>query len=184
LPQPAAAARGVGVMGLGELGGAAVRALAALGFDVAGYSRSEKHMDGVACFHGPDGLAAFLARSEILVCLLPLTDETAGILDSRLFDALPDGAWLINAARGAHLNQDDFLAALDSFRLKGATLDVFEQEPLPSDHPFWSHKAITITPHIAAICDPSSAADQIAENIRRARAGKKLLNAVDPTVGY
>ena len=184
LSQPAAAARRIGVMGLGELGGAAARVLVSLGFDVAGYSRSRKDIPGVECFHGPDGLAPFLLRREILVCLLPLTDETAGILDARLFDALPEGAWLINAARGAHLNQDDFLAALMSGRLKGATLDVFEHEPLPSDHPFWTHPAITITPHIAAICDPSSAADQIAENIRRARAGETLVNAVDLSVGY
>lgn len=184
LSQPAAAARRIGVMGLGELGGAAARALVSLGFDVAGYSRGAKHIDGVACFHGSDGLVAFLAQTQILVCLLPLTNETAGILDARLFDALPDGARLINAARGAHLNQADFLAALDRGRLAGATLDVFEQEPLPSDHPFWSHPAITVTPHIAAICDPGSAAGQIAENIRRARAGDTLVNAVDLSVGY
>jgi glyoxylate/hydroxypyruvate reductase A len=184
LPQPAAAARRIGVMGLGELGGAAARALVSLGFDVAGYSRGEKQIEGVDCFHGPGGLAPFLARCEILVCLLPLTDETAGILDAGLFDALPDDARLINAARGAHLNQADFLAALDNGRLAGATLDVFEQEPLPSDHPFWSHPAITITPHIAAICDPGSAADQIAENIRLARTGETLINAVDPSRGY
>jgi glyoxylate/hydroxypyruvate reductase A len=145
---------------------------------------AKKQVDGVECFHGPDGLAPFLARCEILVCLLPLTNETAGVLDTRLFDVLPDGAQLINVGRGAHLNQADFLAALDSGKLAGATLDVFEQEPLPAGHPFWSHPAITITPHIAAICDPGSAANQIAENIRRARAGEILLNAVDPAKGY
>lgn len=184
LSQPAAANRKIGVMGLGELGGASARALVSLGFQVAGYSRHEKQITGVKSFHGRDGLADFLAHSEILVCLLPLTRETTGILNTRLFDALPDGARLINAARGAHLNQDDFLAALASGRLAGATLDVFEEEPLPSNHPFWSHPGVTITPHIAAICDPASAADQIAENIRRTRAGEPLLNAVDPSIGY
>ena len=141
-------------------------------------------MPGIDCFHGADGLEPFLNRTEILVCLLPLTAATAGILDERLFDALPDGAWLINVARGNHLVEDDLLAALASGRLAGATLDVFADEPLPASHPFWPHPAITITPHIAAISDPRSIAKQVAENITRLRDGRALINVVDPGAGY
>jgi len=184
LAHPAAAERRVGVMGLGVLGGAAARALADLGFDVAGYSRRARDMPGIDRFHGADGLEPFLNRTEILVCLLPLTAATAGILDERLFDALPDGAWLINVARGNHLVEDDLLAALASGRLAGATLDVFADEPLPASHPFWPHPAITITPHIAAISDPRSIAKQVAENITRLRDGRALINVVDPGAGY
>ena len=183
-PQPAAGDRWVGVMGLGELGGGASRALATLGFRVAGYSHTPKSIDGVESFHGADGFDRFLERSEILVNLLPLTPALENVLSARLFDRLPDGAYLINAGRGRHLVEADLLAALDSNRLNGATLDVFREEPLPRDHPFWTHPKITITPHVAAIADPRFIARQVAENVRRARAGEPLMYVVDPEVGY
>ena len=183
-PQPAPGDRRVGVMGQGELGGSAARALAALGLDVAGYSRTPKQIEGVTGFEGADGLAPFLERSEILVNLLPLTPGLENILDAALFAALPAGAFLINAGRGRHLVEADLLAALDSGRLGGATLDVFREEPLPDDHGFWSHPKITVTPHVAAIADPRFIARQVADNIARARRGQPLLHVVDPAVGY
>ena len=176
--------RRVGILGLGVLGADAARKLAALSFDVAGWSRSPKQVEDVASFHGTDGLAAFLARSEILVCLLPLTPDTAGILNAELFAGLPEGACLINPARGGHLVDDDLLAALDSGRIAGATLDVFHTEPLPTDHPFWDHPKVTITPHVASVTNPKTAAEQVAANIRRAEAGEPLPNLVDRTAGY
>ena len=184
LHQPAAADRRVGVMGLGVLGGAAARTLAGLGFSVAGYSRTPKDIAGVRVFHGPDGLAPFLERTEILVNLLPLTQALEDVLSARLFAALPEGAIVINAGRGRHLVDRDLLDALDSGHLAGATLDVFREEPLPPSHPFWRHKGICLTPHVASVADPRSVADQVAENIRRANAGEPLLNVVDPKVGY
>ncbi len=181
---PTAAERGVGVMGLGALGGDAARALAALGFRVMGWSRRARDLQGVECFHGGDGLAPFLARADILVCLLPLTPETEGILGANLFARLPRAAGLINAARGGHLIEADLLAALESGQIRHAVLDVFRAEPLPAEHPFWRHRRITITPHTASVTDPSSVAELVAENIRRARSGEPLLHRVDPTTGY
>ena len=176
--------RPVGIMGQGVIGRDAAAKLAALGFDVAGWSRTEKHIDGVTGYHGNAGLGPFLARTEILVCLLPLTRATAGILHAATFAALPDGAFLINAARGEHLVEEDLIPALDANRLGGATLDVFHEEPLPGDHPFWDHPRITITPHNAAITDHRTVARQVAENIRRLEAGNELLHEVDPAIGY
>ncbi len=181
---PTAGERGVAIMGLGELGAAAAEKLAGLGFRVAGWSRRPKRIAAVESFAGESGLDAFLARSEILVCLLPLTPETANILGRRLFERLPRGAALINAARGGHLVEEDLLAALAAGRLAYATLDVFREEPLPASHPFWRHPRITVTPHCASVTDPRSAADLVAENIRRVKAGEPLLHRVDPTVGY
>ena len=120
--------------------------LTALGFDVAGWSRTAKEIPGITCFDGRGGLDAILGRSHILICLLPLTPETEGILNAELFSKLPKGAHLINAARGGHLVEDDLIPALDSGRLAHATLDVFRTEPLPGDHPFWDHPRITVTP--------------------------------------
>jgi glyoxylate/hydroxypyruvate reductase A len=184
LPAPDTASRRVGILGLGELGGAAAAALVALGFPVMGWSRAPKERPGVACFHGPDGLDAVLRRADILVCLLPLTPGTRGILDRRALGLLPRGACLLNAARGGHLVQDDLLAALDSGQVAGAALDVFEPEPLPPDHPFWGHPRVVMTPHAASITVPSSAAPQVAENLRRARSGRPLVNLVDFGAGY
>ncbi|MGH1482558.1 MAG: 2-hydroxyacid dehydrogenase [Geminicoccales bacterium] len=174
----------VGIMGLGVLGQASALALQAQGFDVAGWSRSAKTLDKIETFHGSDQLDGFLARSEILVCLLPLTDDTRGILNRSLFEKLPKDACLINVARGPHLVDDDLIQALDNGRLAGATLDVFHSEPLPSDSPLWHHDQILITPHVASYCVAQTAAKGIANNIRRIRTGKKLPHQVDRAKGY
>ncbi len=184
LPAPDTAARRVGILGMGELGGAAAAALVALGFPVMGWSRTPKQRPDVECFHGPAGLDAMLGRSDILLCLLPLTPETRGVLNRRTLGLLPRGAFLLNAARGGHVVQEDLLAALDSGRIAGAALDVFEPEPLPPDHPFWGHPRVVMTPHAASITIPSSAASQVAENLRRARSGRPLINRVDFGAGY
>jgi len=181
---PTAPSRRVGIMGLGELGGAGARALAALEFDVAGWSRSPKEIPGVESFHGDFGMGAFLARSEILVCLLPLTPATEGILNTELLSKLPKGASLINAARGGHQVEEDILAALESGQLSEATLDVFREEPLPSGHPFWRHPRVTVTPHNASLTDPDGAVRQVLANIERIRRGEPPTNIVDPEAGY
>src|SRR5690606_32810750 len=129
---------------------------------------------GIESFAGRDGLPAFLARTEILVCLLPLTRDTAGILNAATFAGLPRGACLVNVARGAHLVEPDLIAALDTGQLAGATLDVFRAEPLPPDDPLWRHPKVLITPHVASYASPQTAAAGVAENIRRARAGATL----------
>ncbi|PZW41059.1 glyoxylate/hydroxypyruvate reductase A [Humitalea rosea] len=184
LPAPATAARRIGILGLGELGTAAARALAGLGFPVSGWSRRAKTLDGIACHHGPEGFRAVLAGSDILVCLLPLTPETRGVLDAAAFAAMPRGSYLLNAARGGHVVQPDLLAALDSGHLAGAALDVTEPEPLPPEHPIWRHPGIVLTPHAASITIAASAAPQVVENLRRARAGEPLMNLVDFSAGY
>jgi glyoxylate/hydroxypyruvate reductase A len=174
----------VGVMGLGVIGAATALRLAANGFAVRGWARSPKSLEGVACFSGEAGLAEFLGETRILINLLPLTPQTENILNAKLFAALPKGAFVVNIGRGAHLVDADLLAALDSNHLAGATLDVFRPEPLPSDHPFWLHPRILMTPHVAGTGDPDSAAQLVAENIRRARQGETLLNEVDRARGY
>lgn len=184
LPQPRAAERTVGVMGLGQLGADLATKLVLLGFDVAGWSRSPKAIPGVRSFAGAGGLKPFLGQTAILVCLLPLTVETRGILNRATFAALPRGSYVVNLARGAHLVEDDLLAALDSGQLAGAALDVFAREPLPSDHPFWRHPKVVVTPHVATIATPETAASQIVENLRRARAGRPLENVVGRERGY
>jgi glyoxylate/hydroxypyruvate reductase A len=174
----------VGILGLGELGSHVAGRLAAIGFAVQGWSRSRKYSAGIPSYCGDEELAAFLAPCDILVCLLPLTPATSGILDAGLFRQLPAGAYVINVARGEHLVEPDLLAAIDSGRLSGALFDVFRQEPLPQDHPFWSHPRIRITPHIASITNPDSAVLQVLENYHRALSGRPLLNRVDPQRGY
>lgn len=181
---PLAGERTVGILGLGHLGGACARTLVGLGFRVRGWTRSPRSLEGVEVFAGDGQRPAFLAGCEILVCLLPLTPATTGILDKALFTALPRGAFLINCARGQHLVEADLLAALDSGHLAGATLDVFHQEPLPTDHPFWTHPAITITPHTASLIDPLVGGRLLAANIRRFLAGETLDEQVDPAQGY
>ena len=184
LPQLNASERRVGVLGLGELGSDAARKLAVLGFKVAGWSRRERRLPGIESFHGPEGLIALARRSEILVCLLPLTRETTGILDGRLFATMPRGAAIVNAARGAHLVDADLLAALESGQLSAAVLDVFVEEPLPTEHPFWRHEKIIVTPHAAAATHAPTAAAGVAENLRRLSDGRQLINVVDLTHGY
>lgn len=184
LPAPETSARHIGILGLGELGSDAARALRVLGFPVMGWSRRPKSMEGVETFHGTDGLLAMAAKADMLVCLLPLTPETRGVLNARLIGAMKPGGYLINAARGGHMVAEDVLAALDSGHLAGAALDVFEPEPLPAESPFWSHPKVILTPHAASITIPSSAAPQVVENIHRARAGQPLINLVDFSAGY
>ena len=184
LPQKNAGERPVGILGFGEIGQDAGRKLAALGFPVSGWSRQEKAVAGFSMFAGPAGLPQLLAQTEILVCLLPLTEETQGILNARAFAALPRGAGLVNAGRGAHLVEEDLIPALDSGQLSAAALDVFREEPLPPGHPFWQHPRILVTPHIAGITNPQTAAPIILDNIRRFEEGRPLLNRVDPARGY
>ena len=181
---PPAWERRLCVMGLGVLGGDAARTIAAFEFDTAGWSRRPKEIEGVECFHGEEGLARFLQRTEILVNLLPLTDATENILNARTFAQLPRGAWLINAARGRHLVEEDLIPALESGQLAGAALDVFREEPLPARHPFWKHPKIWISPHVASVTQPSTAAKGVLDGIARIRAGLPLENVVDWSEGY
>jgi len=181
---PAPWDRTIGVMGLGELGTAAAAKLVEFGFQVRGWSRSPKSLPKVESFAGPDQLPAFLSKTEILVCLLPLTRETCGILNTSLFAQLPRGASIINAARGGHLVEADLSAAMASGQINAATLDVFDTEPLPKDHPFWSTERLYITPHNASITDPRSAAWRIARQIAKFEAGEGLENVVDRERGY
>lgn len=174
----------VGVLGLGELGGAAAHELARLGFDVRGWSRSAKEMPGIACHHGMDGLDAVLSASEIVVVMLPLTDATRGLIDARRLAQLPRGAKLVNVARGPVVDEAALVAALRSGQVAEATLDVFEVEPLPPESPLWEMDTVLVTPHLASVAIPRTAAAQIAENIRRVEAGEPVLNAVDPSRGY
>lgn len=181
---PLASQRRVGVMGLGELGRGALRALAPFGFALSGWARSRRDIAGVTTFHGPDGLAPFLAQTDILVCLLPLTDETRGILDDRLFAQLPPDAALVHVGRGQHLDHDALTRALDAGRLRAAFVDVTAPEPLPQGHPFWTDPRIVLTPHIACITRIEASLPALAENIRRHRAGQPMEGVVDPSRGY
>src|SRR6516164_3429456 len=174
LAQKNAAERRIGILGAGALGQDAGRKLRGLGFDIALWSRSAKIVDGLASGAGAAGLPALLRRSEILVCLLPLTAETEGILNMSTFALLPKGAALINAARGGHLIEEDLLAALASGQLSAAVLDVFREEPLRAGHPFWRHPRIVMTPHVAAATHPPTAAPIILDNIRRFEEGRPL----------
>ena len=184
LPQVPPAERRIGIMGLGVLGGDAARKLLALGFAVRGWTRRPRQLPGVKNYAGPEQLEAFLGDTDILVCLLPLSPETRGILNARTLAMLPPGACLVNPGRGPHLEEQALLAALDSGHLRAAALDVFNEEPLPAHHPYWSHPALTLTPHIASVTLPCSAALHVIENIRRYRAGEALLGVVDPAAGY
>ena len=174
----------VGIMGLGQLGKDAAGKLQALGFPVSGWSRTPKNIEGVDCLAGSDALGIFLSQSRILICMLPLTPQTRGILNLQTFNRLPAGAYVINVARGEHLIESDLLAALDSGHLSGACLDVFTQEPLSPDHPFWDHPGIIVTPHISSITFSKSVAPQIIDNYRRSCTGQPLLHVVDPHRGY
>lgn len=174
----------VGILGLGVLGAAVAEKLSQNGFRVAGWSGSAKDISGVESFHGEEQLEEFLKQSEVLVCLLPLTSETENILNKALFQKLPKGAYLINVARGNHLVEKDLPEMIDSGQLSGASLDVFRQEPLPEDHPFWKHPKIKITPHIASVTYPQTVAPQILENYRRMKNDEPLKNGVNRKKGY
>ncbi len=181
---PLARERPVAMLGMGELGTAAARALASLNFPVTGWSRSAKAVAGIACLHGEEGLEAALRGAAIVVTLLPKTAETENLLDARRLAMLPAGAVILNPGRGAIIDDAALLAALDAGHIGHATLDVFRVEPLPKDHPYWAHPRVTVTPHIAADTRPASSARVIAENVRRGEAGEPLLNLVDRKRGY
>ncbi len=176
--------RRIGVLGLGVLGQGVLKSLRSFGFDCAGWSRSAYEIEGVRCYSGTEGLAAMLARTDILICLLPLTDTTRGILNIGTFAQLPRGAMLINVGRGGHLVEQDLLTALDARLLSHAVLDVLEREPAPVDHPFWDRSDITLTPHIASQTQPDSACKVILENLRRHEAGEPMTGLVGRERGY
>jgi glyoxylate/hydroxypyruvate reductase A len=183
-PQRMASDRTVGFLGLGELGADAAAKLVALGFRVCGWSRSRKSLPGVECFAGDEGLAAMLPKCDMLVCLLPLTPQTKGMLSRKLFDRMKDGSALISVARGTQMVTADVVAALASGKLAHAYLDVFETEPLPADDPLWSNPKVSITPHIAALTEPRTALAVITDNVERVRRGEKPLYLVDFGAGY
>ncbi|MFD0797521.1 2-hydroxyacid dehydrogenase [Maribacter chungangensis] len=174
----------VGIMGLGELGALTGKDLVKAGFKVQGWSKNKKSIEGITTFVGDSGLGTFLSGTNFLVCLLPLTPETTGILNTPLFEQLPKGAYIINVARGGHLVDADLIAQLDSNHLSGACLDVYHEEPLPSAHPFWKHPKIFMTPHYASVSDTNSVVPQILENYENLQKGKKLNNVVHREKGY
>ncbi len=176
--------RRVGILGCGEIGRRTACALADLGFRVAGWTRTPRDLGPLENLHGAAGLDELLGGSEFLVCLLPLTTETEGLLDAGRLARLPEGAFFINASRGRVVVQRELVAALDSGRLGGAWLDVTDPEPLPPGDPLWRRPDVWITPHVAGVTNPVTGAALVAENIRRARAGEPLTHPVDRNRGY
>lgn len=174
----------VGIMGLGELGRPVAEQLAQLGYRLTGWSHTEKQIEGVTTFAGADNLNHFLQATRVLVCLLPLTKETEGILDLDTLKQLNHPGYLINVARGEHLVEEDLIYALDKGWLEGATLDVFNEEPLPDRHPFWNRENIIITPHVCSLTPPEEVAGQVIDNYKRALSGMPLNNTVDRKKGY
>jgi len=181
---PLARDRRVAMLGLGQLGAACATALVGLNFDVAGWSRTPKRIEGVATFAGDEGLRAALSEAEIVVLLLPLTPETENLMNAERLSLLAEGAVLINPGRGPLVDDEALLASLDAGHLAHATLDVFRVEPLPSRHPFWAHPRVTVTPHVASETRPRTASMAIAENVRRGEAGEPFLHVVDRTRAY
>lgn len=174
----------VGVLGLGSLGAAVARHLALFGFDVRGYSRSPKSLEGVACFSGREHLSSFLDGVSVLINLLPNTPQTNGILNAETFASLARGAHVVNLARGDHLIDDDLLEAIQQGQISGASLDVFTHEPLPIDHPFWRNRSISITPHISALTRMEESVEQVAQKIHDVERGKVPTGRVDVLYGY
>lgn len=174
----------VGVMGLGVIGGFVAARFAACGYPVAGWVRSARQQEGIEVFAGRERLKAFLARSRVVINVLPLTPETDGILDAEAFSCLPKGAYVVNIGRGAHVVETDLIAALDSGQLGGAMLDVFREEPLPASHPFWRHPKVIVTPHAAAPTIVDAAERQIIGNVERMERGEPPLGVVDRRKGY
>ncbi len=183
-PTPLARQRPVAMLGIGALGTACARALLALNFPVSGWARTQKTVTGMDCHHGDAGLRHILRNAQIVVTLLPKTPDTENLLNADRLALLPDGAVIVNPGRGALIDDDALLAELNSGRLLHATLDVFRQEPLPADHPFWTNPRVTVTPHIAADTQPESSARVIAANIIRGERGLPFLHLVDRTRGY
>lgn len=184
LDQPLAGERRVGFLGLGVIARPGAERLRDMGFQVAAWTRTPKHAPGIESFHGAVGFAPFLARSEIIVNLLPVTRETVDILDAEAFAALPDGAAVINLGRGEHVVDADLMAALDSGHLSAATLDVYRTEPLPSEDPLWRHPSITLMPHCSRKILPDGIVPQLADGIRKTAAGGLPANTVDREAGY
>lgn len=184
LPIPDASSFTVGILGLGVLGSAVAKKLVSSGFPVRGWSRTPKEMENVACFHGSEQFQPFLNQCQVIVCLLPMTTETEGILCRETFLSLPIGAYIINVGRGNHLIEADLLRALDSGQIAGACLDVFSAEPLPSNHPFWSHTNIIVTPHISAIGMPRDVADCVVDIVIHGQAGTSSMYLVNHKQGY
>lgn len=184
IPPVSASARRVLVLGLGELGSAVAGALAQHDFQVTGWSRSPKQIAGIDCRHGADALAQALGACDVVINLLPLTEQTAGLLNRDFFASLQPQACLVQVGRGGHLVEADLLAALDQGQLAGAFMDVFGVEPLPVSHPFWSHPLLRLTPHVASLSDPSRSKAAVVDNIQRAMRGDALLNSVDRAIGY
>ncbi len=174
----------VGIMGTGKIGHRVAEGLASIGFNVRGWSRSEKTGGTYSRFFGRGQLDEFLSGCNILVCLLPLTTETRGIVDHQVLEALPAGAYLLNLGRGAHIAEPDLIKAIDSGHLSGAHLDVFESEPLPAAHPFWKHEKIDITPHVASLTDPVSVVPQVLENYHLVMENREPNNQVSREKGY
>lgn len=181
---PLAQERTVCILGLGALGASVAQTLRSLNFNVCGWSRSAKTIDGVTCFHGSDGLSHALEKAQIIVLLLPDTADTENTLNAETLAMLPRGASLINPGRGPLIDDEALIAALDAGQVGHATLDVFRTEPLPGDHPFWGHPRVTVTPHIAAATRALTASKEIADNIKRSQNGVPMLNIVDRVRGY
>ncbi|EAA6225627.1 glyoxylate/hydroxypyruvate reductase GhrA [Salmonella enterica subsp. salamae] len=175
---------GVGIMGAGVLGSKVAESLQAWGFPLRCWSRSRKSWPGVESYAGREELRAFLNQTRVLINLLPNTAQTVGIINSELLDQLPDGAYVLNLARGVHVQEADLLAAFDSGKLKGAMLDVFSQEPLPQESPLWRHPRVAMTPHIAAVTRPAEAIDYIARTITQLEKGEPVTGQVDRARGY
>ena len=182
--EPPAHERKIGVMGLGNLGLDCANSIKNLGFNVSGWSKSKKEINGIKTFVGKNELKNFIKNIEILVCMLPLTNETRGILNMDLFSQMKKGSCLINTARGEHLVDNDLLEAMKIGLIKEATLDVFHIEPLPNEHPFWQNPNILITPHIASLMDPIAGGKEIAKNITRFFNGQKVDNLIPPGKDY
>jgi glyoxylate/hydroxypyruvate reductase len=174
----------VGFLGLGEIGAFTAPRIADLGFPVSSWTRSRKNLSGVKSFAGDGEFRSFLSQTDILVCLLSLTRQTQGILNAKTFAALPQGAFVINVARGAHLTEADLVAALDSGHLSGAVLDVFEEEPLPLESGLWLHPKVTITPHVAAISQPPVVVKYVREGIAAFERGERPENIVNVETAY
>ncbi len=181
---PYARDRRVTILGIGALGSACAAALTALNFPVTGWSRSARTLPGISTMHGEDGLTAALSRAEILIALLPKTPQTENLLNADRLSRLPKGAVILNPGRGALIDDDALLAALDAGHIAHATLDVFRNEPLPRGHPYWTHPRVTVTPHIAADTRPDSATRVIAQNIARGETGQPFLHRVNRELGY
>lgn len=181
---PLARQRPVTILGIGALGAACGRALMGLGFPVTGWSRSQKSIEGMRCLSGEDGLKEALTDAEIIILLLPDTPATENTLNADTMTLLAEGAFIINPGRGPLIDDDALLAALESGQVAHATLDVFRQEPLPEDHPFWSHPGVTVTPHIASVTRADTACNVIAAQIKRGEGGEPFLHQVDRSAGY